>query len=196
MRRLAAAALTAAALLGAPAAASPFAHLYDPEIQHAPGAPSFEALRTDDAMVALIKDREKLSLRAFRGASGIWLIGYGHAKGARPGLRITEREAEWLLRQDLLVFEAAVKGALRRPVRQREFSAMVDLAYNAGIGAFLGSSVLKRFNDGDRRGAADAFLPWNKYRRFGGRPRRSRELAERRRLDRAHFLGEARRPAR
>lgn len=170
------------------ASSSPFAHLYDREALHAPGSRSFQALRTDDGVLDLIKSREKLRLRAFRGASGLWLIGYGHAATARPGRIITEQEAERLLRLDLIRFEEAVKARLTRPVRQREFSAMVDLAYNAGIGAFAGSSVLRRFNAGDRLGAADAFLAWNKYRRRG-RLVVSRELTIRRRLARAHFLG-------
>lgn len=169
---------------------SPFAHLYDREALHAPGSPSFQALRTDDGMVEIIKHREKLRLRAFRGASGIWLIGYGHAATARPGMIVTEQEAERLLRVDLIRFEEAVKAGLTRPVRQREFSAMVDLAYNAGTGAFESSSILRKFNTGDRRGAADAFLAWNKYRRRG-RLISSAELTLRRRQDRAHFLGDA-----
>lgn len=178
-------------LAAPPLAASPFAHLYDAEALHAPGEGNYSALRTDDAMIALLKSREKLRLWAFRGASGMWLIGYGHARTARPGLIITEREAERLLRDDLLFFEAGVKKLLTRPVRQREFSAMVDLAYNAGLGAFASSSVLRRFNAGDRRAAADALLLWRHYRRQG-RLVPSRELAERRRLNRAHFLGRTR----
>lgn len=169
-------------------APSPFAHLYDPEMLHEPGSESFRALRTDDATVELIKSRETLQLEAYQGASGLWLIGYGHAATAEAGRAITEYEAERLLRLDLLRFEEAVKARLTRPVRQREFSAMVDLAYNAGTGSFAGSSVLRLFNAGDRGGAANAFLAWNKYRR-DGRIVVSAELSERRRLNRAHFLG-------
>jgi lysozyme len=42
-------------------------------------------------------------------------------------------------------------------LNENEFSALVSLAYNMGVGTFQRTQVLKRLNDGDRAGAADAF---------------------------------------
>jgi lysozyme len=42
------------------------------------------------------------------------------------------------------------------------FDAMVSLAFNVGIGAFLRSSVLRLHLAGDHRRAAEAFGLWNK----------------------------------
>jgi lysozyme len=44
--------------------------------------------------------------------------------------------------------------------------AFVDAAFNIGVPAFCGSSMVRKTNSGDMRGACDALLLWN---RVGGR---------------------------
>lgn len=153
-----------------------------------PGSPEFAALAIDDAMLSVIKGSEGLKLAAYQGPAGSWLIGYGHKRTAKAGMTITEAEADALPRRDLKTVEDVVRRSLTKPVSQREFSAMVDLAYNIGTGSFRKSSVLRAFNAGDRQGAADAFLLWNKMT-VGGKRVENPHLTERRRLERAHFLG-------
>ena len=55
--------------------------------------------------------------------------------------------------------EALLKGA---PTTQNQFDAMVSLAYNIGVKGFAGSSVLRLHKARDYKGAARAFLMWNK----------------------------------
>jgi lysozyme len=59
----------------------------------------------------------------------------------------------------------------------------VSLAYNIGPGAFARSTALRRFNEGDIQGAADAMLMWNKA---GGKVLRG--LQRRRDAERRLFL--------
>lgn len=151
--------------------------------------PTDRRLRTDEIMKQHIRVFEDIRLNAFKGPSGMTLIGYGHAKYARMGMRITYAQAEELLEYDLRNHEAGVKRRLRRPIRLNEFSAMSALAYNVGVGAFSKSSILRRFNQGDRHAAADAFLLWNKYRKDGVLTV-SQHLARRRANERLHFLGQ------
>lgn len=89
----------------------------------------------------MIKAFEGLRLEAYRCAAGVWTIGYGHTQGVSQGRRITESEAEALLRLDLVTAETAVSqyGALR----QNQFDALVSFAFNVGAGAFR-SSTLRR----------------------------------------------------
>lgn len=138
--------------------------------------------RTNAAAIAIIKTSEGLRLEAYQ-LGGAWYIGYGHAKTAKPGMTITETEAEALLRQDLKVCEDASATAVTVPVTENEFSAMVSLCYNVGPRSFAGSSVVRKLNAGDRAGAADAFLLWNKA---GGVV--IPHLVERREKERALFL--------
>jgi GH24 family phage-related lysozyme (muramidase) len=45
-------------------------------------------------------------------------------------------------------------------VNQNEFDALVDFAYNAGAKNLLNSTLLKKLNAGDRKGAAKEFERW------------------------------------
>src|SRR5690606_4040219 len=93
--------------------------------------------------------------------------------------------ADQLLRQRLEnEFVPGVLSAITRSVAQYELDAMVDLAYNIGVGAFQGSTLVRKFNAGDTDGAADEFLRWN---RSGGRVLLG--LRRRRKADRCLFLG-------
>ncbi|MBB5520037.1 lysozyme [Amphiplicatus metriothermophilus] len=146
------------------------------------GHPANANLRINEAGLAIIKQSEGLRLEAYS-AGGRWYVGYGHSRTARPGMKITEAQAEALLREDVRDAEEGVKRVVTVPVNENEFSAMVSLAYNLGVGAFARSPVVARLNAGDRKGAADAFLTHNKA---GGKV--NEHLTRRRELERALFL--------
>lgn len=145
-------------------------------------------MKTSREGIALIKRFEGLRLKAYRDSVGIWTIGYGHTSMAgKPtvsaGLTITAQEAEDILVNDLVKYEAAVDKAIKRNPTQSQFDAMVSLCFNIGPGAFAKSSIARKFNAGDVEGAADAFLI---YRKAGGKVLPG--LEARRRAERAHFL--------
>ncbi|NWG92617.1 MAG: lysozyme [Parvularculaceae bacterium] len=104
----------------------------------------------------VIRKSEGLRLQSYY-LAGQWLIGYGHAGGARQGMTITADEADDLLIEDVKNAEDAVRRLVAVPINENEFSALVSLAYNMGPGGFAGTEVLRRLNAGDRQGAADAF---------------------------------------
>jgi lysozyme len=118
------------------------------------------------AGLALIKKWEGCKLTAYRDIVGVWTIGYGSTgPHVRPGLKLTEKQAEDLLQDDLDRFEAAVaEGA--KTASQNEFDAFVALAFNIGVTAFKNSTALKRHKEGDKQGAAEA-LQW--FNKAGGR---------------------------
>lgn len=98
-------------------------------------------MKTSDRGITMIKSFEGLSLEAYGCAAGIWTIGYGHTKGVRTGQRVTQEEAEALLRDDICDAEGAVSqcGILN----QNQFDALVSFVFNVGLGAF-GTSTLKK----------------------------------------------------
>lgn len=61
---------------------------------------------------------------------------------------------------DLKKFEAAANSAVKRPLNQNQFDALVSLAYNIGTSAFSQSTLVKKLNAHDIRGAADQFDVW------------------------------------
>ena len=133
-----------------------------------------------------IKGFEDLCLKAYPdpGTGGKpWTIGWGHTKGVKQGERITQEQAEQFLSDDLAVFELTVNSALKRPMTQNQFDAMVSLAFNIGGSAFAGSTLVKKFNAGDDRGAADEFSKW---KNSGGKVMPG--LVKRRAAERETFL--------
>lgn len=143
------------------------------------------------AGLAIIEESEGLRLEAYE-LAGQWLIGYGHAATAAPGMTITEGEAEALLRQDLRDTEEGVDRLVSAPLNDNEFSALVSLAYNLGLGGFSRTLVYERLEAGDRAGAADAFLYLDSAV-IDGERRELPALKERREKERALFLTPARR---
>lgn len=114
----------------------------------------------------LVKSFEGCKLTSYLCPAKILTIGFGSTgPHVKPGMTITKDQAEELLRSDLRRFEDAVSAAAPKAT-DNQFSAMVSLAFNIGIGALQRSTVLRRHLAGDHAGAADAFLMWNKA---GGR---------------------------
>jgi GH24 family phage-related lysozyme (muramidase) len=135
--------------------------------------------------IQLLKAFEGLRLRAYQDAVGVWTIGYGTTSGVRPGMVITEAQAEELLRRDLNRFERAVTDLVNVPLNSDQFSALVSFTYNVGEGALASSTLLRLLNQRDYKGAADQLLRWDKAdgQALAG-------LTRRRKAERALFLGE------
>ncbi|MEM9087206.1 MAG: lysozyme [Cyanobacteria bacterium P01_F01_bin.53] len=142
--------------------------------------------RTNANGLLLIKSFEGLRLQAYRDAVGIWTIGYGTTRGVRSGMRISEAEAEKFLQQDLNRFEKAINDAVKVPINDNQFSALVSFTYNVGSGAFRSSTLLRLLNQRQSlHTTAEQFPRWN---RAGGRVLAG--LTRRRNAEKALFLGE------
>ena len=89
-------------------------------------------------------------------------ICYGETKNVKLGQKATKEECDEKLSARLVEFNNGVNSCVTWDLRDNERAAAVSLAYNVGIKAFCGSTVVKRFNAGDKQGACDAFLMWNK----------------------------------
>ena len=110
--------------------------------------------------IALIKEFEGLRLKAYKCPGGVWTIGYGHTAGVKPGMVITEEQAEQFLKEDLLIFEKAVNNQ-NLSINQNQFDALVSFTYNVGTGNFSSSTLLRkiRVNPQDNS-IMDEFLRW------------------------------------
>ncbi|MBP8932459.1 MAG: lysozyme, partial [Paracoccus sp.] len=63
-------------------------------------------------------------------------------------------------RRDVAKYEAAVNRAVKVPITQAQFDALVSFHYNTG--AIGRASLVKRLNAGDVAGAAAGFMAWKK----------------------------------
>jgi lysozyme len=118
--------------------------------------------KTNKAGIDLIKRFEGLRLRSYLCPAGVWTIGYGHTKTAKPVMKITEEQAEELLHQDLIGFENAVNAMVKPKLTDNQFAALVSFAYNVGNANLRKSSVLRLINEGRLAEGAAALRRWNK----------------------------------
>ncbi|MEH5376316.1 MULTISPECIES: lysozyme [Citrobacter] len=146
---------------------------------------------TSEKGIRLIKQFEGCRLTAYPdpGTGGYpWTIGYGwtHPVDGKPvkrGMTIDQATADRLLKTGLVGYENDVLKVAKVKLTQGQFDALVSFAYNVGSRALSTSTLLKKLNDGDIKGAADEFLRWNKA---GGKVLNG--LTRRREAERALFL--------
>lgn len=148
-------------------------------------------MQTSEKGIKNIKDFEGCSLTAYPdpGTGGApWTIGYGwthpvDGKPIKPGMTIKQETADRLLKTGLVNYENDVLKMAKVKLTQGQFDALVSFAYNVGSRALSTSTLLRKLNDGDVKGAADEFLRWNKA---GGKVLNG--LTRRREAERALFL--------
>ena len=117
-------------------------------------------MRSSDILINRLKKFEQLRLTAYQDAKGVWTIGYGHTGGVRKGDRISVVRAEELLRADMQTAEKYVK-TLSRVDTQGKFDALVDFAYNCGVGALKTSTLLQYIQSGRKTWEIqEQFLRW------------------------------------
>ena len=142
--------------------------------------------------LALIKSFESYRGYPYYDSVKVPTIGYGttyYPDGRRVRMTdapVSEAQASEMLMVMLRDFEDAITGALDVAVTQSQFDALVCWAYNVGIKAATGSTLMRMLNAGDVEGAANQFLRWNKA---GGVPLPG--LSRRREAERQLFLEDA-----
>jgi lysozyme len=136
----------------------------------------------------LIRMMEALRLAPYLDSAGIATIGYGHTSGVGISSgRISEDEAERLLRVDIAVAQAGMDGVVRVPLNPNQKAALLSFVFNVGVQAFWDSTLLERINEGDRQGAAAEMLRWVNVTRNGSHIQEE-GLVARRQLEAFLFL--------
>lgn len=127
----------------------------------------------------------KPNLTAYRDVVGIPTACFGETLGIRMGMKFTRAECEKMFVVRLDEFANAVEKCAPRvaELSDRSYVQFVSLAYNIGTGGFCKSTVKKRIQAGDFRGACDAILMWDKA---GGR--KIKGLTKRRQAERADCI--------
>lgn len=113
----------------------------------------------------MIKKHEALRLHAYLPTKNdVPTIGYGHTKGVYLGMVITEKQATQFLKEDCGWVEKVLSDCVKVPLNQNQYDALASFIFNVGGGAFKNSTLLKKLNSGDYRGAADQLPRWNKQK--------------------------------
>jgi lysozyme len=132
----------------------------------------------------IIKE-EGFKTKAYRDSQGNLTIGVGHLiKRSEPHLKtieLTHEQVIDLLREDMRGCGDAIDNTVKVPLRQGQFDALYSLCFNIGEHKFKKSTVVRKLNEGDYHGAADAILLWD----------HPPEIQKRRKRERALFLADS-----
>jgi lysozyme len=134
-----------------------------------------------DACINLIKQFEGLArydqstglVYPYKDPIGLPTIGYGsridlnECAVTMQTAPMTTDQCEQLLEMVLGQFVDAVNSIVTVDLTQHQFDALVDFAYNAGVGNLKSSTLLKYVNAGNFDAAANEFPKWNKARQNG-----------------------------
>ena len=138
-------------------------------------------MHINDEGLKLVKSFEGLRLTAYVDAVGVWTIGYGHTKGVKKGMTITEAQATEYLKEDLTESEHAVdKWMNLYKFNSNEYSALVSFTFNCGAGSL--NNLVK--NGARTKGEISRYITlYNK----GANGKYLEGLARRRRAEKALF---------
>lgn len=138
-------------------------------------------MKTSQRGINLIKQFEGLRLTAYRCPAGVYTIGYGHTRGVKRGMKITEEEASAFLTADLRNSERSVErydGIYHW--NQNEFDALVSFTFNCG------AANLRALLRNGRRNRSQIVATLPLYRKAGGKVLKG--LERRRAAEKALFL--------
>lgn len=116
--------------------------------------------------INVIKSFEGLRLHAYLDSASIWTIGYGtiiyiNGVPVKQGDVITKEQADDIMSFQLKRYVAAINSLVTSSINQQQFDSLVSFAYNLGIGAFKGSTLLKSVNANPNDPAIkDELLKW------------------------------------
>jgi lysozyme len=103
---------------------------------------------------------ESPALDAYKCPGGIWTIGWGHTAGVKEGQHITEEDAERFLSADLKRHAAQLATSIKVFVTKNQFIAILDWAFNVGVGAAKDSKLVQFLNQSKYDLAASQFSRW------------------------------------
>ena len=129
-------------------------------------------MKTSDAGLFALALHEGIVPAPYFDSVGVKTYGIGHTAaagapdpaslpmGMPANLDAALRDVFDLFRRDVAKYEAAVNRAVKVPITQAQFDALVSFHYNTG--AIGRASLVKRLNAGDVAGAATGMMAWSK----------------------------------
>lgn len=142
-------------------------------------------MKTSDAGIYAIALHEGIVPAPYFDSVNVKTYGIGHtaaagapdpakmARGMPANLDAALADVVDLFRRDVTKYEAAVNRAVKVPITQAQFDALVSFHYNTG--AIGRASFVKKLNAGDVAGAAAGMMAWSKPKEII--PRRKAEQA-------------------
>lgn len=103
---------------------------------------------------------EGVILRGYRDPIGIVTACAGHTATAVLGRPYTPAECTKLLEADLISHADGVNACVRVPLTTGQRAAFISFGFNVGVGNFCRSTMARKANAGDYRGACAELSKW------------------------------------
>ena len=135
-------------------------------------------MELSDKGLKQLAEFEGLRTEAYKCEAGVWTIGVGHTNGVNPGDIITEEKAMELFKKDIKITVNNVNKLVKIKLEQHQFDMLVSFTFNFGAGALADSTLLKKINSGDLKGAAAEFPKWKYIKKVPNKGLLNRRMTE------------------
>lgn len=113
-------------------------------------------------VVVLVGGFEGLRTIAYRDPVGIPTVCFGETRGVKMGDTYTAAQCKDMLGNRLVEFENGIIACLKNPglIPDEAYAATISFAYNVGVQAFCNSTMKRKLDAGDIKGACDELPKW------------------------------------
>jgi lysozyme len=111
---------------------------------------------------SLIKKFEGCELEAYYDAVNVLTIAYGRTKGVKAGDTCTQEQADAWLEHELEEYGGYVNDAVKVPLTQNQYDALVAWTYNLGPTNLNNSTMIKVLNENKLDEVPTQMRRWNK----------------------------------
>ena len=125
-------------------------------------------MKASKKCLEMLAHHEGVRQKPYRCPAGLWTVGVGHLIGDGRSLpdswnrTFTLEEVYAILAADVARFERGVERYITIPLKQGEFDCLVSFAFNLGLGTLQKSTLRQKLNRGDKEGAIESLLKYNK----------------------------------
>lgn len=91
-------------------------------------------------------------------------VGFGFTENVKHGDKMDPVRGIIRLHKEADTHAMGIKNCIKVELHQHEFDAYLQLAYNIGVGAFCGSTLVQLLNQRKYAEACDQILRWDKFK--------------------------------
>ncbi len=116
------------------------------------------------AAIALVSTFEGLRTVAYRDPIGIPTVCFGETRGVKMGDSYTKQQCKDMLGDSLVEYEQGMRACMKEPdkVPNGAYVSFLSFSYNVGTKAFCNSTLARKMNAGDIKGACNELPKWDK----------------------------------
>lgn len=125
-------------------------------------------MKASKKCLEMLAHHEGVRQKPYKCPAGLWTVGVGHLIGDGKSLpdswnrTFTLEEVYAILAKDVTRFERGIEKYISIQLTQGEFDALVSFAFNLGLGTLQKSTLRQKLNRGDKEGAIESLLKYNK----------------------------------